>query len=351
SFFQRMAKWGEGDPRWIVEERPDATNVNNWHWSEKNATPWSKDRLKELLEGLKFEDGSASVELTTIKKMEGEATANNRKAKLIFLFEWELEVNFIGRIAGSEDEVKGHVEIPNLSDENTADEIDVNTTISTKSPMEAPIRHLVNKKGVETIRAALAVYIRELKEEFSKGLILPTEKPKAQVISKGKTTVVDKKEFMNNVVNDEKKAAGPSSGDVPVATKSVSCLENFKVPPARLFECLTQREMVTAWTNGSASVWDLKPDGVFVLFGGMVSGKFLRIEEPTTLEFTWRLKSFPAGHHAHVVFAIKDKGDSTDLTIDANNVPENLADETQNGFSRYYLQALSRTFGFGSRFF
>ena len=28
----KMAKWGEGDPRWIVEERPDSTNVNNWHW-------------------------------------------------------------------------------------------------------------------------------------------------------------------------------------------------------------------------------------------------------------------------------------------------------------------------------
>ena len=26
-----MAKWGEGDPRWIVEERADAKNVNNWH--------------------------------------------------------------------------------------------------------------------------------------------------------------------------------------------------------------------------------------------------------------------------------------------------------------------------------
>ena len=44
-----MAKWGEGDPRWIVEERPDATNVNNWHWTEKNADQWSKDKLKELL--------------------------------------------------------------------------------------------------------------------------------------------------------------------------------------------------------------------------------------------------------------------------------------------------------------
>ena len=30
----RMAKWGEGDPRWIVEERQDSHNVNNWHWKE-----------------------------------------------------------------------------------------------------------------------------------------------------------------------------------------------------------------------------------------------------------------------------------------------------------------------------
>ena len=44
-----MAKWGEGDPRWIVEERPDATNVNNWHWTEKNADAWSKAKFKVSL--------------------------------------------------------------------------------------------------------------------------------------------------------------------------------------------------------------------------------------------------------------------------------------------------------------
>ena len=43
---KEMAKWGEGDPRWIVEERPDATNVNNWHWTEKNADAWSKAKIK-----------------------------------------------------------------------------------------------------------------------------------------------------------------------------------------------------------------------------------------------------------------------------------------------------------------
>ena len=45
-----MAKWGEGDPRWIVEERPDATNVNNWHWTEKNADAWSKAKIRVRIE-------------------------------------------------------------------------------------------------------------------------------------------------------------------------------------------------------------------------------------------------------------------------------------------------------------
>ena len=37
------------DPRWIVSERDDGKNCNNWHWSETNLTEWSKERLTELL--------------------------------------------------------------------------------------------------------------------------------------------------------------------------------------------------------------------------------------------------------------------------------------------------------------
>lgn len=36
-----MAKWGQGDPRWIVEEREDGTNVNNWHWCGRRAGGWA----------------------------------------------------------------------------------------------------------------------------------------------------------------------------------------------------------------------------------------------------------------------------------------------------------------------
>lgn len=121
-----MAKWGEGDPRWIVEERPDATNVNNWHWTEKNATPWSIDRLKELFKNVDVPSDIATLQITDVDKCEGEASANNRKGKLIFFYEWELILKWSGKLKGGTDiEHKGKVTIPNLSEENNVSEIDV----------------------------------------------------------------------------------------------------------------------------------------------------------------------------------------------------------------------------------
>jgi len=39
-----MAKWGEGDARWIVDERTDGTNINGWHWEVRptRATPFAR---------------------------------------------------------------------------------------------------------------------------------------------------------------------------------------------------------------------------------------------------------------------------------------------------------------------
>ena len=53
-----MAKVGEGDDRWIVAERQDGTNVNSWHWQEKDAFGWSRERFADLIGAIEFEDGT-----------------------------------------------------------------------------------------------------------------------------------------------------------------------------------------------------------------------------------------------------------------------------------------------------
>ncbi len=173
-----MAKWGEGDPRWIVEERPDATNVNNWHWTEKNADAWSKKRLESEFVNLIIEDPKVgNVVIEEMEKCEGEARANNRKAKLIFFYEWEIVLKWKGHANGKESEVTGKISIPNLSEEHEdMDDVDVDITlVNGKGTTEGEMLKEMMRKGIgaKKIREKLQAYVDALKKEYSHNLILP----------------------------------------------------------------------------------------------------------------------------------------------------------------------------------
>lgn len=75
-----MAKFGEGDKRWIVQERPDGANVHNWHWNEKDCLPWAKKRLGELLENVSILEGEGGlwIQTTNIESVTGDAYVNIR---------------------------------------------------------------------------------------------------------------------------------------------------------------------------------------------------------------------------------------------------------------------------------
>ena len=56
-----MAKFEQADPRWIVADRADGTNVNAWHWQEKDCTAWSRRRLGQLFDGAVLVDSPRVV--------------------------------------------------------------------------------------------------------------------------------------------------------------------------------------------------------------------------------------------------------------------------------------------------
>lgn len=64
--------------------------------TERNATNWSSDKLKELLLAIRVENDQGSCEVTEVSKVEGEASINNRKGKLIFFYEWNLKAKWKG---------------------------------------------------------------------------------------------------------------------------------------------------------------------------------------------------------------------------------------------------------------
>ncbi|KAL9703825.1 hypothetical protein quinque_007343 [Culex quinquefasciatus] len=298
-----MAKWGEGDPRWIVEERPDATNVNNWHWTEKNATPWSKDKLKLLLQDFVVAGSGQEAKVVEIEKMDGEATANNRKGKLIFFYEWNIVLKWKG-VCDDED-VTGKVTIPNLSEENDIDEVELTVSVDSSNNASEKLKQFMYNIGRDKIRKQLDTYVKQLKQDFAKGLILPKKGEEGSAVKPDKETVF---------------ASGFNKQKIELKT-------------------------VTSEPKTVGVKLDVK---TFVLFGGNVTGKYGEIVPNKKIVQTWRLKQWPSGHFSNVVMELEEREDHTVLKLTQTLIPAAEFEATKANWSRYYWDSIRSAFGFGS---
>merc|ERR1711865_340630 len=105
----QMAKIGEGDPRWIVQERADGANVNGWHWSATNVL----DQAKQILDDL-IEDDSTNPELspgcriTKVDKFVGDIHTNQRKGKCKLTYDLNIHFKWVSNPPEEEESVDDH---------------------------------------------------------------------------------------------------------------------------------------------------------------------------------------------------------------------------------------------------
>lgn len=339
-----MAKWGEGDPRWIVEERADATNVNNWHWTERDATNWSSEKLKSLLVGLSVENEEGMCEVTEVSKVEGEASINNRKGKLIFFYEWNLKATWTGKSKAGV-KYKGTVEVPNLSDENDMEDLDVSVSLNKDEP-DTPLTNLMKTKGADKVREALGSYVEFLKSEFTQGMILPT----ANGMAKPQSTSQSKAKQDKTQISSSSSTAAPINTGVKIPTCKFSMRETFLTSPPELYRVFLNQEMVQAFTRGPASV-DAERGGKFRLLNGNILGEFTELVPDEKIAMKWRYNNWPCEHYATITMTLLDRSNETELKVECRGVPESLEEQTKEGWKRYYFQAIKQTFGFGARLF
>ncbi|XP_072129516.1 activator of 90 kDa heat shock protein ATPase homolog 1-like isoform X2 [Mobula birostris] len=336
-----MAKWGQGDPRWIVEERADATNVNNWHWTERDASNWSVDKLKSLLLAVSVENDEGVCKVTEVTKSDGEASINNRKGKLIFFFEWNIHLSWRGT---SKTGVKynGTVEIPNLSDENDIDEVDVIVALVKDEP-ETKLLDLMKTDGADQIRKALANYVDTLKLEFTQGMILPT----VNGVQKEQTQSKPKIDLQTKIATSQLPSQTKSVG-VKIPTCKINLKDEFMTSPEELYKIFITEELVQAFTHASAAVEATK-GGKFRLLDGSVSGEFLELVSDQRIIMKWRYKSWPAEHYATIKLTFLGKNDGTELQVECRGVPLGEEDQTKAGWQRYYFNGIKQTFGYNVR--
>ncbi|XP_042301221.1 activator of 90 kDa heat shock protein ATPase homolog 1 [Sceloporus undulatus] len=341
-----MAKWGEGDPRWIVEQRADATNVNNWHWTERDASNWSSEKLKSLFLAVRAENAEGTCEVTEVSKLDGEASINNRKGKLIFFYEWNIKLAWTGT-TNTGVKYKGHVEIPNLSDENDVDEIEISVSLAKDEP-DTNLLALMKQEGVEQISNALRTYISTLKTEFTQGMILPTvngeqSNPAPHPVRKGDDRKVTESGNTSNALKSK-------SVGVKIPTCKITLKDTFLTSPDELYRVFITQEMVQAFTHCSAVV-EADKGGKFQLLDGSVTGEFTELVPEKHIAMKWRFKSWPEGHVATINLTFIDRAGETEVHLEGRGIPAREEERTREGWQRYYFEGIKQTFGYGARLF
>ncbi|NWI66146.1 AHSA2 ATPase, partial [Todus mexicanus] len=298
--------------------------------TERDATSWSKSKLKEVLVGLVVEGEAGRCEISDLKHVEGEASCNSRKGKLIFFYEWNLRLSWKGTVKESGEKHKGSVEIPNLSEENEVDDTEIN--VSKKKGEGDILKDLMRTEGTTKVREALRDYLKALKTEFTSGMILPTKATSSQELP------VEQK-LSGSTVQDSVPPESLDRVGVKIPTAKIVMREVFNSPAEELYRIFTTKELVQKFSKCPAVV-DAEKGGKLQMFDGCVSGEYAELVPNQRLALKWRCRSWPDEHYATVALNFKDLAAQTELQLECRGVPVSHEDSTRHCWKKQYFEEI-----------
>ncbi|KAK1397677.1 Aha1 domain-containing protein [Heracleum sosnowskyi] len=346
-----MAKYGEGDKRWIVEDRPDGANVHNWHWSETDCLEWSRNLLTKLLDNQTVLDGEGGlfIKIVKVEKVEGEAYINVRKGKIIPGYEISLTLSWRGEAKDSDGKslllVDGVVEVPYISDENADEDPEIRVLVKDEGPVGKRLKDAFFAKGRGFVWEKIRFYVGAM----AKG---GPAKDELEVKKVGGSNGEVKKAVANVVmapVNKEVVKEKKKEG-----FKSIKITEKFSCRARDMFEILMDENRWKGFTQSNAKI-SKEVGGEFMIFDGAVTGTNVELQEGKLIAQKWRFGNWPDGLHSMVRLTLDEpEPGTTVVNLIQTDVPEEdrygnstVVENTERGWKDLIFNKIRAVFGFG----
>jgi activator of HSP90 ATPase len=322
-------------------------NVNNWHWVEKNCLPWTREFLGQKLKEFNVEQDGQSVEIIKVKSIDGDIDLNQRKGKLINIYDLSFKLEWKGTKVGMEDAVKGELSVPEWM--HDSDELEWSATVESELPGFDSFLSLVKKKLCPTIEEYLLKnFSKDLLAAHSKDVVIPKENMQGHPTLKSYTPKPPVESSIEKP-SVEKVTAKEVKGALITLHQTIE----FMCSAADLYDVLVNPGKVAVWSRGSQIPMPVV-DGPFCLFNDNVSGTWKTLKTPSEgvpqLVFTWRLDAWPKDHTSLVTLDFEQGSDSTQLKLTQEGVPIGIKELTSRNWHNYYWNAIKGTFGYGAQF-
>ncbi|QCE05172.1 Activator of Hsp90 ATPase [Vigna unguiculata] len=296
-----MAKFGEGDKRWIVADRVDGTNVHNWHWAETNCLEWSRTFFRKLFTNVNVADGDVSVTVKKVDKLDGEAYVNVRKGKVIPGYEIGVTLAWEGEVRGADgkllQKVDGGVEIPYISDENADEDPEVRVTVKDSGEVGKRLKQVV----VEKVKPVILEKVRVWVESMAKGGPVKDDLEAKKAVLQKSVSSVNSNGNVNINGNNENDSKKNEKSEGKKGFKTISLTERFNCRAKDLFEILMDENRWRGFTHSNAKI-SKEVGGEFSIFDGSVTGRNLELQEGKLIVQRWRFGSWLDGIQSTVSF-------------------------------------------------
>jgi len=325
-------------------------NPNNWHWVNKDASEWARQYLEDNLTKISARQGDVSAKVTKVTSMDGDVDVNQRKGKVITLFDVKLQLEYEGETKDAED-VSGSITIPEVAHDTEEDEYVFDIDIFSPSSEKEPVKDLVRSSIVPQIRKSLQKLAPALITEHAKDL----QHPPGSGPTSGAATPINKTTSSTAAQTHAKPSSSTttstSTSTSKVNTTTLNSSTEFRTTAAELYETFTSVARLTAFTRSPPTVFEgARAGGKFALFGGGVTGEYVSLKEPTQIVQKWRLGHWPQGHFSNLTlnFDQDNINSVTVMRVEWDGVPIGEEDSTRDKWAEYYVRSLKTTFGFGT---
>ncbi|PFH51683.1 hypothetical protein AMATHDRAFT_58444 [Amanita thiersii Skay4041] len=329
------------------------SSTANWHWKNKNVTPWAKEWFERELVTItvKGDRDAGVVSVSSVTDVEGDVELGQRKSKLITIYDTKISLKWTGT-ASDGTEVHGSLTIPEVSHEVTLDGLSDYTYNWTLSTTSSPAVDALFKVAKSHLPAALeskfAEFPKAIIDIHGKDLTVSAEPSRSATPAQGASSTSS----TSNAFKASTVAMGNSRPmerkDVNLNTTNVTVEANFQASADDLYSLLTDERRIPAWTRAPAKSIP-EPGAEYSLFGGGVSGVYVSLTPSKEIVQTWGLKSptWPAGHTGTLTTTFEQSTDSTKVTFSLNGVPVGMQDEIKRNIEGYYIHGF-KSIGLGS---
>ncbi|QLQ82273.1 hypothetical protein HG537_0H00340 [Torulaspora globosa] len=340
-------------------------NPNNWHWVDKNCFSWAREYFSEKV--VKLNTGEVEgkyAEISSLSSLEGDCEVNQRKGKVISLFDLNMVMLIKGYV--NDQQFEGSITVPEVAFDSGKDDYQFDISIYKETSQLNEIKPLIREKLLPQLREIFQKFSHDLLVTHGSDIQLPEDS-----VNSTFTKANQQDSFASSAGPKESKSlpknqapkAGTATGspEKPIVstsggnTTSIHLEPTFNVPASELYRTFIDKQRIMAWSKSFAcpkagSEPTLNVGDEFELFGGNVTSRLTHAEKDKQLVFTWRLSDWRDKVESKLIMEFHESKEyhETKLQVNWTGIPLGEEDRVRGNFEEYYVRSIKITFGFGA---